>query len=354
MSARSRAITFVITDLHRGGSPLVLADLAPALAQRGLRVEVVSIAPRGEIAGILKKQGVRVISLEARSNRDWKVIPRFAEYLRMRKPGLVCSILVHANLLVALSRPLVENKFAWVQSIHTVQEKPQWHWWAQAFVSPYADATIAPSRAVISKMEEFGPVPRPVVIPNGIDVSRFRDAAPMGNLPWPSGSKVVGYIGRFDPVKRLDRLIGAMPYLPSDVHLALVGYGGHESELRGVAQRFHGRVHFVGVTAEPERWYKVFNVFCSPSASEGFGLTLAEAAVSGLPVVSCATSAVCETLPEVEGLPWDPSPRQIAAAVRKALIYSHPIDKAVLTDRYSKDKMVAAYERLFRSFTELS
>ena len=39
-------ITFLITDLHRGGSPLLLRTSA-GLAGLGWEVEVVSIAPRG-------------------------------------------------------------------------------------------------------------------------------------------------------------------------------------------------------------------------------------------------------------------------------------------------------------------
>ena len=149
------------------------------------------------------------------------------------------------------------------------------------------------------------PRPRPTVIPNGINVPRFHDAAPIENPPWPKGSTVVGYIGRFDPVKRLDLLIHALEFLPTNFHLALVGWGTPQQEqyLRHLAAQLPqtpdqlsilnsqfsigSRLHFLGPTTEPERWYKSFNIYCSLSASEGFGLTLAEAACAGIPIVTC-------------------------------------------------------------------
>ena len=39
-------------------------------------------------------------------------------------------------------------------------------------------------------------------------------------------------------------------------------------------------------------------MFCSPSAAEGYGLTLAEAVAAGVPVVACDTGAVRETVSE--------------------------------------------------------
>ena len=79
-------VTFLITDLHRGGVPLLLAALCPGLAARRRVVpEVVSIAPVGEVGGILRGRGISVTSLEAGGNRDVRVLPRFVDHLRRAK-----------------------------------------------------------------------------------------------------------------------------------------------------------------------------------------------------------------------------------------------------------------------------
>ena len=143
--------------------------------------------------------------------------------------------------------------------MHTLQERPQWHWYLQGFLSSQANAIIAPSWSVIRKLEAYGPVPCPTVIPNGIDVARFEraEAIPKSERPWPADAWVVGYVGRFDPVKRLPLLIRAVkelmrrePALRQRMHLALVGYGPAESELRRLASDelgLQGRVHFPGL-----------------------------------------------------------------------------------------------------------
>ena len=315
------SVMFVITDLKRGGAPLMLAELAPGLQRPGWEAEVVSIAREGEVAGLLRERGVRVTSLEARGNKDVRVVGRFVRHLRARRPKVVCSILMHANLLTALAMPFAKRReMVWVQSIHTVQEEPEWQWLVQGMIGRYADAVIAPAAAVIKKLHDYGPVPRPTVIPNGIDVRRFHDAVAVEEVPWPKGVRVVGYVGRFDPVKRLGLLVEAMGMLPG-VHLAMVGYGEEEGRLRGLAKRLgvEDRVHFVGATKEPERWYKVFDVFCLPSAAEAFPLSLVEATATGVPVVACGTAAVRETISEARWVSEEADAGEVARAIEAVL-----------------------------------
>lgn len=349
------SVMFVITDLQRGGAPLMLAELAPGLQRQGWNVAVVSIAKEGEVAGLLRERGVSVMSLEAAGNKDVRVVGRCIRLLRQRQPEVVVSILVHANLLAALALPLASRrKRVWVQSIHTVQENPEWHWIVQGMISRQADAVITPAAAVIRKMQEHGQVPRSVVIPNGIDVRRFHDARPVDKPPWPVGTRVVGYIGRFDPVKRLGMLVDAMTELPA-CHLALVGYGPMEEALRrqttvlGLAQR----VHFVGPTKEPERWYKAFAVFCLPSAAEAFPLSLVEATAAGLPVVACDTPAIRETVEAAAWVAEAGNAAEVARAIGQALgQQKRCMSLPELEKRYSLERMVTTYARVLEELRD--
>jgi glycosyltransferase involved in cell wall biosynthesis len=346
------SVTFVITDLQRGGSPLMLAELAPGLRQCGWQVEVVSIAREGEVAGILRERGVTVTSLEARGNKDVRVVGRLARHVKTRRPDVVVSILVHANLLVALALPWVgPRQFAWVQSIHTVQEKPRWHWTVQGLISRHADAVVAPARAVIEKMRQHGRLPEARVIPNGIDVRRFYEARAVEAVPWPKGARVVGYVGRFDPVKRLEVLVEAMRELEG-WHLALVGYGELEAKLRGLARNVEvgERVHVVGRTTEPERWYKAFDVFCSLSGAEGYGLTLAEATAAGVAVVACDTAVVRETVEAAGWVGTEAGAGEVSRAIL-GVVERGKKDRMSLPElkkRYSLERMVEAYASLLR------
>jgi glycosyltransferase involved in cell wall biosynthesis len=265
-----------------------------------------------------------------------------------------------------------------VQSIHTLQPRPAWHWALQNFLSPHAHALVAPSQAVIDKLQSKQPIPNPTVIPNGIPVDRFHSAAPIDNPPWPSGgdTRVVGYIGRFDPVKRLDLLIQAFRLLPSNYHLALVGTPDPQTHLLtrellalaagtpsttpknvhnrsqtepnsaplnpNEARSHPNRIHFLPPTTTPERWYKSFHLFCSLSAAEGYGLTLAEAAAAGLPVVACDTPAIRQTLPEAIWVPPNPTPDEVAQAILGNHAHK-PLSLDELKRRYSLETMVDSY-----------
>ena len=251
---------FVITDLHRGGSPLLLAELAPGLARRGWDVEVVSIAREGEVAGLLRERGVKVTSLEARFSKDVTAVGRFVSLVKRRQGAGrrgYCVFDIGACESVGRDGDAVleatANKVGAVDSYAPAAAGMALE--MQGMLSGRADAMVVPSQAVIEKLRQHGPVPAPTVIPNGIDVRRFYEARPMEDVPWPKGVRVVGYVGRFDPVKRLGEVVEAMRGLRT-WHLALVGYGAQEGVLRAkvAGLGLADRVHFVGATREPERW----------------------------------------------------------------------------------------------------
>jgi glycosyltransferase involved in cell wall biosynthesis len=337
----------------------MLAALAAGLNRWGgggvFLPEVVSIAPSGEVAEGIRAAGVPVVSLDAAGNKDGRVVSRFVRHLRQAGAGtprggrIVFSILVHANILAALARTILDRDggrkgMGWVQSIHTVQEKPRWHWVVQGLIGRQADAIVAPSRAVLRKLERYGPIPGGgVAIPNGIEVEKFARAErmPAENLPWPADAFVVGFLGRFDPVKRIDLLLEAVAAIVrrdgvpgGRLHVALVGYGVLEEDLRaragalGIGERVHFPVSDglglgpVQGTREPERWMKTFDVFCSPSPAEGFGLTLLEARAAGVPVIACGTDAVREALAGDDGVVWiDPAcgAGEVARAIERVM-----------------------------------
>ncbi len=355
----------------------MLLALATGLAGRGWDVDVVSLAGTGEIGAILESRGIGVTALEASGSRDLRVIGKLAGFLRERRPEILFSILIHANLAASMASRLLQTQdsataaaIQWVQSIHTVQERPRWHWVTQGMILSDADLFIAPSRAVLEKVKRYGPLGPAAVIPNGIDVRRFFEAQPIDpdKRPWPRDADgkpafVVGYIGRFDRVKRLDLLIRAVRLLLKsdaarfgELHVALVGYGPMEQRLRMLAAELEltPRVHFLGATDEPERWYKAFDVFCSPSAAEGFGLTLAEATAAGIPVIACRTPAVMETLDSANWLPSEPDPGDVARSIqevhRKGKGNPRPLDW--LQTHYSQEVMISRYAEILAALAE--
>ncbi len=115
------------------------------------------------------------------------------------------------------------------------------------------------------------------------------------------GRRVLLYVGRLAPEKRVDRLVDAAARLQAawpDLRLVLVGDGPERATLeRRAAAVAPGRVIFAGrLEGEPlAAWYRLGSVFALPSAHEPFGAVVNEALIAGLPVI-CSDRAGARVL----------------------------------------------------------
>ncbi len=347
-------IIYLITDLELGGSPLVLRDRVRALRDLGeFSPTVVSLAPPGPVGKMIESDGIEVTGLGARSVADFPfVLKRWVRLVRQMRPAVIQSMLIHANAL-AVAGKCCTPPAVYVQELHTTQLRPRWHWWLQGRLAKRCDALIAPSQAVLDKLAHYGSVERGIVISNGVNVSRFRDATPIApeQRPWPARARVIGYVGRFDPVKNLDLLLDAVEVLhrtngPAyNMHLALVGYGEEENRLRQQAEKLGiaSIVYFCGPTTTPEQWYKAFDILCLPSFSEGFGMTIIEAMAAGTPVLVASTPATREVIRDnIDGTLFSvPAKESLVSAIQSFIN-----DKAGVTSRAK-----TAHERVQSDFS---
>jgi phosphatidylinositol alpha-mannosyltransferase len=128
------------------------------------------------------------------------------------------------------------------------------------------------------------------VIPNGVDVDRFRRAVPISR--WQDGTKNVLFVGRHEPRKGLLELLKAYRILRKtgcDCRLLIVGSGPQEREARRyvLTRRLRG-VEFLGRVSDDEKaqLYKTADVYVSPATGrESFGIVLLEAMAAGTPIV---------------------------------------------------------------------
>ncbi len=361
----ARRVVFLITDLDLGGMPLIVRRIVRGLKYLGRwEPTVVSIKPPGIVGRWIRHENVEVIGLNAQSVHDTRAVRRWIKTIEEINPAVVVSVLVHANALAALAAPLAGPRI-YFQSIHTIQPEPLWHWRLQGLISARCEGMITPSRAVLDRISRFGRFNHGYVIPFGLDYETFAAAEPIANAdrPWPAGAKAVGYIGRFDPVKRLDLLVKEFAELLlrdyrrwGKLHLALIGYGPEENPLRALAAKLGIASHvvFPGATAEPARWYKALEVLCMPSTVEGFGMNIIEAMACGTPVAVYRSPAVREIVTDQEtGLLIDPEEtgsmaNAIATLIENKALAAHirVQAQALIAARYSAQQMVKEYQRV--------
>ena len=361
----ARRVVFLITDLDLGGMPLIVRRIVRGLKELGRwEPTVVSIKHPGIVGRWIRHEGIEVIGLNAQRISDFKAVRRWVAALQTVNPSVVVSVLVHANALAALAAPFAGPRL-YFQSIHTIQPEPKWHWRLQGLISRQCHGIITPSHAVLDRISRFGHFHNGYVIPFGLDYQTFAHAEPIpvSERPWPANAMAVGYIGRFDPVKRLDLLVREFAELLlrdyrrwGHLHLALIGYGPEEKPLRALAAKLgiDSHVTFPGATAEPARWYKALRVLCMPSTVEGFGMNIIEAMACGTPVAVYRSPAVQEIVTDQQtGLLINPDIKGSMADAIAVLMENKVLaDKirrqaqAMVAERYCAQRMVEGYQRV--------
>ena len=135
---------------------------------------------------------------------------------------------------------------------------------------------------------------RSVVVVNGIDIDELAARAPAsrGALGLSAEAQVLGFVARFDPVKRHDALVRAFALIAGrrpNVSLLLVGDGPERVRLDALAAA-HGiarhRIVAPGELAWTSNPYPSMDLYVAASRKEGLPLAPLEAMASGLAVVA--------------------------------------------------------------------
>lgn len=97
----------------------------------------------------------------------------------------------------------------------------------------------------------------------------------------------IGYVGRFDPRKRIDRLLHTISLLKdSPVHLHIAGDGPMRPKLEQMINKLeiNNKVTLLGMVENPYTLLKTMDLYVLPSDNEAFSNSILEAMYAGLPV----------------------------------------------------------------------
>jgi phosphatidylinositol alpha-mannosyltransferase len=164
------------------------------------------------------------------------------------------------------------------------------------------------------------------VIPNGVDVDRFRRAVPLSR--WQDGTSNLLFVGRHEPRKGLLDLLKAYRILRKtgcNCRLLVVGTGplGREARRYVATRRLQG-VEFLGRVSDEEKaqLFRTADVYVSPATGgESFGIVLLEAMAAGTPIVASDIHGYKGVLRRGrEGLLVPPrEPKELALAIARLL-----------------------------------
>lgn len=158
------------------------------------------------------------------------------------------------------------------------------------------DRYIVVSDEIRMEMRGYGVDNRRIVsLPNAVDIDVFQPFAGdrqalRGQLGLSVGDKVVTFVGRLHPIKRVDLLILAFRRIMAnfpEARLVIVGDGPLRSELERLSAELglDGTVVFVGSKPNVVPYLQATDLFVLPSEVEGMSVALLEAMACGAPVL---------------------------------------------------------------------
>jgi len=297
-------IAIVTLDVfEKDGQGRVNFELTRYLLQAGFEVDLIA----DRVSESLLESGagwIRVHPLHSRIHllRTW--------HFKQLASRLVASRLADYDIILACGAVLdVPHTVNVVHFVHSTWEQSPFHpartqpiperWYRKLYTRlnarwerralEQADSVIAVSNNVRDAICEFGVSPERVfVVPNGVDTDTYH--------PGPSNRHAFRLpidvpLGLFagdlqSPIKNLDTVLSAVSRVP-EAHLAVAGTIDGSPYPR-MAERLgiRDRIHFLGYCTAMDDLMRAVDYLVFPSHQDSFGLVLAEAMASGLPIIT--------------------------------------------------------------------
>lgn len=320
-----------------GGIQKLLVTTASVLNRDFFDITVCSIGSDVTLAKELEDLGVKIIALGRRCKiYNILIAGDLFDIIRTTKPHIVHTHSFYSNFHGRLAAFFLGVPCI-VASEHGTysSRKGLRHRLLDLCLSAVSDRVIAVSRAVKNFLvqEEHIPEKKISVIYNTLDftkmVSRDRAVA-RKEFQWEASAVLLGHVGTYTPTKGQDIAIEVMNRIVRDIPQAcLILVGADPVRYRKVLSErvrelgLTGKVQFFDRVDDMTLFLSALDLFLFPSATEGFGLAVLEAAAMGVPVVAYATEGIQEIFEDTRGvyLVSERSPEAISHAT-KTVIYN--------------------------------
>jgi glycosyltransferase involved in cell wall biosynthesis len=299
-------ITHIITGLSADGAETMLYGLLRSLDAQLYTNEVICLTRRGAMAERIESLGIPVRALNMSPGiPNPLLLASLTSSIRKSRPDIVQTWMYHSDLLggvcarlagqpnvvwnIRHNRPsLATDKYYTVLTARMCARASKWLPVKIVCCSKEARDAHVSLGYVSSKFE---------IIPNGIDVERFRpdpNAARVlrQQLGVPQYSPMIGVIARFHPVKGHRTFIeaaGKLHTLRPDVHFVLCGGQVDRNNEELVTQIRNAGIDsccdLLGIKQDVAPIVAALDIATSASLSESFPNVVAEAMACGVPCV---------------------------------------------------------------------
>jgi len=187
-----------------------------------------------------------------------------------------------------------------INNIHGQVEKQKWYnYMLTRFFSLFVNVVACNCELALQLKENNHEVPKRklVTLYNSYDENQITRISDMN---WQN--KIIGFIGRFDEVKRIDHFIEIAKQLILssyiDFKILIVGSGdNYDDFLKEIkADKLEDFFEVPGSVKESDPYFKRMSLFILPSISEGHSVSLTEAQGYGLPSIVYDVGALKEVI----------------------------------------------------------
>lgn len=326
-----------------GGIPVCVGQLAGALADEGVSVEIAGQCRGKPSSAVAEAAATKRVALHPirqpwhvigqwRAARSMRTIVRRAAGLARRRHrrlvvhlhGVwVAPVLAAAAEAIDVGATLVVSPHGMLRrealGKSRLRKSLVWQGWLRGTLVA-ADTLHVTSEAEGDDLRAIVPGCRPVLVPLGVtppdDVPSRRE---------PGAPRRAGYLGRILPIKNLDGLLEAWARAsPDGWRLSIAGPGDAATvaDLRCVADRLGiGDVVDIGGSVPFDRrgeHYATLDLFILPSRSEAFALVVGEALACGVPALVTDAAPWGGVAPAGCGWSVRPTVSDLARAISRA------------------------------------
>ncbi len=315
-------ILYVANALEPDAPTRLLAEIAQAAVESGAQCWFAAWSRGGKLTDVIEESlRTTPVVLGRPNGGDFAAARALLALLRKVRPHLVHVTLTRPSLFVPPMARLMGNPRI-VVTQNGVHEWKEGRWvpeplvrWGFRFAATCSDVIVGVSRSIANRLREFGVcAPEKLrVIPNGVDTKVFcpeqrqhrreilRSLFPDDNA---ETILLVGAAGNLRPIKNYQILIKAAAELRSREQLRFViwGEGNERTALENLAKGLGlaKRLILPGWCDEVPKCLAACDCFVHPARSEAFGLAVAEAMASGVPVIASPVGGLLDLIQDGE------------------------------------------------------
>ncbi len=296
-------VLHVIARMNVGGTATYLANLINGLEKLGVsNLLVMGNVPRGEaedgVIATLRHQRIDSLSRELSFSQDRRARREIERVIESFKPDLIHTHTFKAGFLVRLKR----RKTPVIHSFHGHHlYDPEFGYikrnilnFLERLLAPRADKLVTIGKKVRDELlgVGIGRAEQYLSIAPGIDQLELVDEVSIrSRFGFSQDETLVLWLGRFTEVKRPDRVLEIAHLLPR-FRFVMAGGGELLDKMKLNAPR---NLTFVGFQDKNEMW-SIADIALCTSDSEGMPLSLIEAQMAGIAVVSTDVGSVSEII----------------------------------------------------------